>query len=71
MAAIYTLMCAVAADDECWLSQQQLSDAPRIHQTSAGRLFAKLEDLGYIADTTKMPNRGKGRDAVKWRLLKQ
>jgi len=69
MTATYTLMCAVAADDECWLSQQQVGNALGIHQTSAGRIFGRLTALGYITAIGTMPNRGQGSDVVKWRLL--
>lgn len=70
LADAYALMCAMSPKNECWLSQMQIGEALGLHQTSAGRLYTRLQNHGYIDATGAMPNRGQGRNVVKWRLLR-
>lgn len=70
LADAYALMCAMSPQDECWLSQTQVGAALGLHQTSAGRLYTRLQNHGFIEAIGPMPNRGQGRNVVKWRLLR-
>ena len=70
LADVYTLMCAMSPENECWLSQMQIGEALGLHQTSAGRLYTRLQNHGFIKAIGPMPNRGQGRNVVKWRLLR-
>jgi len=70
LADAYALMCAMSPENECWLSQMQIGEALGLHQTSAGRLYTRLQNHGYIEAIGAMPNRGQGRNVVKWLLLR-